>query len=99
VAQHQIKKPVKDVPRTDTGKMALQLKESETGRYLLQVDRQTKGSFATSEAARAAGLEIKGGFPVLQVSICDSVTKSYTRVNLFEKEFAASGEVKAEPRQ
>jgi hypothetical protein len=99
VAQHQIKKPMNDVPRKDAGRMAFQLEQPQTGRCLLQVDRQTKGSFATPEAARSAGLEIKRGFPVLQVSICDSVTKSHTLVNLFEKEFAASSEVKADPRQ
>ena len=88
-----------DVPRKDIGRMAFQLEQPQTGRYLLQVDRQTKGSYATSEAARSAGLKIKRGFPVLQVSICDSVTKSHTLVNPFEKEFAASGEVKTEPRR
>ena len=99
MAQHQIKKPMNNIPRKDAGRMAFQLEQPKTGRYLLQVDRQTKGSFATSEAARSAGLEIKRGFPVLQVSICDSVAKSHTLVNLFEKEFAVSGEVKAQPRQ
>jgi hypothetical protein len=82
VAQHQITKPVKDAPSKDTGRMAFQLEQSETGRYLLHVDKQTKGAFATSDAARSVGLKIKKGFPVLQVSIYDSVANSHTLVNL-----------------
>ncbi len=61
MAQRQIKMPVKDkrVPRGDSSDEAPpQRKQSEAGRYLLQVDRQTKGSFSTFEAARsAAGAE------------------------------------------
>src|SRR5262245_31618036 len=45
----------------------------EGGRYLLQVDRQTKGSYKTSEAAQSAALAIKTGYPVVKVSIYDSV--------------------------
>ena len=50
-----------------------QRKRPEAGRYLLQVDRQTKGSYLTAEAAEAAGLAIKTGHPIVQVSIYDSV--------------------------
>jgi hypothetical protein len=50
-----------------------QRKRPEAGRYLLQVDRQTKGSYATASAAEAAGLAIKTGHPIVQVSIYDSV--------------------------
>jgi hypothetical protein len=56
--------------------------EPDTGRYQLQIDKQTKRSFKTPEAARAAALEIKSRFPVLQVSICDSVSKSLTMVDV-----------------
>ena len=49
--------------------------------YLLQVDRQTKRSFKTPEAARLAAVEIKARFPALQVSIYDSVSKSRTVVD------------------
>jgi hypothetical protein len=45
----------------------------ETGRYLLQVDRQTKSSFTTAESAEAAGMVIKTGYPHVQVSIYDRV--------------------------
>ena len=47
-------------------------------RYLLQIDRQTKRSFKTPEAAQAAALEIKARFLALQVSIFDNVSKSHT---------------------
>jgi hypothetical protein len=44
----------------------------ETGAYRLQVDRQTKAFYQTQEAAEAAGLIIKKGHPVVQVSIYNS---------------------------
>lgn len=50
-----------------------QRRQPETGRYLLQVDRQTKRSFPTVEAAEEAGRVIKQSFPVLQVSVYDPV--------------------------
>ena len=49
-------------------------------RYLLQIDRQTKRSFKTPEAAQAIALEIKARFPILQVSIYDNVTNLRTVV-------------------
>ena len=85
MAQRQIKMPVKDkrVPRKESSEEAPpQRKQTEAGRYLLEVDRQTKGSFITFEAARSAAMQIKSGFPILQVSIYDSVSKSYTLVDL-----------------
>ena len=87
MAQRQIKMPVKDkgVPRKESSEEApSQRKQTEAGpgRYLLQVDRQTKGSFSTFEAARSAAVQIKTGFPILQVSIYDSVSKSRTQVDL-----------------
>ena len=42
-------------------------------RYWLQVDRQTKRSFATLAPAEEAGEVIKKAHPVVQVSIYDSV--------------------------
>jgi hypothetical protein len=50
-----------------------QRKQPETGRYRLQVDRQTKGSYATMEAAETAGMAIKQGHPILQVAVYDGV--------------------------
>ena len=56
--------------------------EPDTERYLLQIDRQTKRSFKTPEAAQAMSLEVKARFPILQVSIYDNVSKSRTVVNV-----------------
>ncbi len=50
-----------------------QSKRPEFGRYILQVDRQTKGSYQTIESAESAGLAIKKNYPILHVSIYDSV--------------------------
>ena len=44
----------------------------EAGAYRLQVDRQTKAFYLTQEAAEAAGLIIKKGHPIVQVSIYNS---------------------------
>jgi len=45
----------------------------DSGRFRLQVDRQTKESYATYEAAEAAGMAIKKAYPVVQVSVYDGV--------------------------
>jgi hypothetical protein len=42
-------------------------------RYRLQVDRQTKRSFAALDAAVEVGLVIKRAHPIVQVSVYDSV--------------------------
>jgi hypothetical protein len=49
---------------------------------LLQVDKQTKGSYKTAEAAQSAALEIKRAYPIVQVSIYDSVDNSARLVEL-----------------
>lgn len=41
-------------------------------RYLLQVDRQTKKSFAVPEDARKAGEAVKKAYPMVMVSIYDT---------------------------
>ncbi len=41
------------------------------GRYRLRVDRQTKATYATLEAAEAAGLAIKKNHPIVQVAVYD----------------------------
>ena len=43
------------------------------GRFSLQVDRQTKESYTTYEAAEAAGMAIKQAYPVLQVAVYDGI--------------------------
>jgi hypothetical protein len=50
-----------------------QRRKPDIGQFRLQVDRQTKASFATYEAAEAAGMVIKKGHPVVRVSIYDAV--------------------------
>jgi hypothetical protein len=55
--------------------------QPEPERYLLQIDRQSKRSFKTPEAAQTAALEIKSRFPGLQVTIYDTVLGSRTVVD------------------
>ena len=50
-----------------------QRRKPEPGQFRLQVDRQTKSSFPTFEAAEQAGLVIKTGHPVVRVSVYDAV--------------------------
>jgi hypothetical protein len=57
-----------------------QRKRPERGRFLLQVDRQTKGSYTTLEAAEAAALIIKKNYPIVKVAVYDSVDNSNTPV-------------------
>jgi hypothetical protein len=50
-----------------------QRRRPDLSRFRLQVDRQTKGSYTTIEAAQVAGLAIKTAFPVVQVGVYDTV--------------------------
>ena len=47
-------------------------KRPEIGQFRLQVDRQTKASYVTYEAAEQAGLAIKQGHPLVQVAVYDT---------------------------
>ena len=58
--------PEESVPEPIT-----QRKRVDGGRFRLQVDRQTKASYATYEAAQKAGLGIKKEHPILQVAVYD----------------------------
>ena len=79
--QRQFGMPGKKAVRTEqTDEARPKQEQPEMDRYLLQVDRQTKRSFKTAEAARSAALEIKTRFPALQVSIYDGSSKSRTAV-------------------
>jgi hypothetical protein len=80
MAPRQIKLPAKDESEKEVEEVFSQRKRPEKGRYLLQVDRQTKGSYKTSEAAQAAALQIKTAFPIVQVSVYDSVDNTNTLV-------------------
>jgi hypothetical protein len=60
--------PEESVPEPVT-----QRRQADSGRFRLQVDRQTKGSYATYEAAEAAGRGIKKHYPIVQVAVYDGV--------------------------
>ncbi len=80
--QRQLRMPTKNVTKKERVEEARsEQSQPETERYLLQIDRQTKRSFKTPEAARSAAMEIKARFPALQVSIYDDVSKSRTVVD------------------
>ena len=78
----QIRMPAKDDSEKEVEDVFSQRKRPERGRYLLQVDRQTKGSYTTSEAAQSAALVIKRGYPIVQVSVYDSVEYTETMVEV-----------------
>ena len=81
--QRHFRMPTKKAVKPEqTEEQRLQHQQPDTERYQLQIDRQTKRSFKTSEAAPSAALEIKSRFPALQVSIYDGVTKSRTMVDV-----------------
>jgi ABC-type Zn uptake system ZnuABC Zn-binding protein ZnuA len=82
VAPRQIRKLVKYKSDNATDEIFPQLKQTESGRYLIQVDKQTKASYETAEAAQSAALEIKKGHPIVRVSIFDSVEHSSRLVEL-----------------
>ena len=80
MASRQIKMPAKDDSEKEVDEVLSQRVRPERGRYLLQVDRQTKNSYTTSEAAQSAALAIKTGYPIVQVSVYDSVEHTHTMV-------------------
>jgi len=53
-----------------------QRRRPEAGPFRLQVDRQTKGSYLTLEAAEEVGLAIKKELPIVQVAVYDSVNST-----------------------
>jgi formylglycine-generating enzyme required for sulfatase activity len=75
-----IKMPEKDGSEHEAIDVHSQRKRPEAGRFLLQVDRQTKGSYQTQEEAHKAGLAIKQDHPVVQVSVYDRVESINTLV-------------------
>lgn len=60
-------------PEEPVEEVVTQRKRPDSGRFRLQVDRQTKESYATYEAAEAAGLAIKKAYPILHVAVYDGV--------------------------
>jgi hypothetical protein len=89
MASRQIKMPVKDESEKDVDDVFSQRKRPERGRYLLQVDRQTKGSYTTPEAAQSAALAIKTAYPIVQVSVYDSVDNTSTMVEVADAPVAS----------
>ena len=59
-----------------------QRKKPESGQFRLQVDRQTKASYATREAAEEAGLAIKKTYPILQVVVHDVTEGMHKTIEL-----------------
>jgi len=84
MASRPMKMPAKhDAEKsTEADDVFSQRKRPELGRYLLQVHRQTKGSYTTSNAAQSAALAIKTGHPVVQVSVYDAVENTNTIVEV-----------------
>ena len=76
MARRQMKMPEK--AEAEPEEHFSQRERPELGRYLLQVDRQTKGSYQTAESAESAGLAIKREFPILHVTVYDSVNSAST---------------------
>ena len=72
MAPRQMKMPEKKA-EAEPEEHFSQRERPELGRYLLQVDRQTKGSYQTAESAESAGLAIKKEYPILHVTVYDSV--------------------------
>lgn len=56
--------------------------KAELGQFRLQVDRQTKSSYATYAAAETAALVIKKAHPVVRVTVYDTVEGASTLIEL-----------------
>jgi hypothetical protein len=78
MAPRQMKMPEK--PELEPEETFSQRKRPETGRFFLQVDRQTKGSYPILETAHAAGLAIKNNYPLLHVTVYDTVEFTHTTI-------------------
>jgi len=75
-------------PEESVEEDAGQRKRPETGRFRLQVDRQTKASYSQYEDAEKAGLAIKKGFPIVQVSVYDA-TEAVSKIIELSSESSA----------
>ena len=77
----EIKLREKAKPATDKSEAeAHSQRRPPNHRYLLQVDRQTKASYPTMEAATTAGMVIKKRHPIVQVSVYDTVASTNTQL-------------------
>jgi len=57
--------------REGTSQVSPSQDKQAEGRFRLQVDRQTKATYATLEAAETAGLAIKKDHPIVYVGVYD----------------------------
>jgi hypothetical protein len=57
----------------DTPQVSPSQRKQAEGRFRLQVDRQTKATYDTFEAAEAAGMVIKKSHPIVYVGVYDHV--------------------------
>jgi hypothetical protein len=75
MALPQMKMPEKKTEKVETDPVEYfsQRKRPEVGRFLLQVDRQTKSSYQNLESAKSAALNIKKSYPLLHVAVYDTV--------------------------
>ena len=64
--------PPKRVSAQDTGSETISQHRPRDERYHLQVDRQTKASFSTMDAAEESGRAIKKQNPIVKVTIYDA---------------------------
>lgn len=59
-----------------------QKQKPDTGQFRLQVDRQTKRSYATYDEAVQDGTVIKNSYPLLRVAVYDRVASTETIIEL-----------------
>jgi hypothetical protein len=69
-------------PEMPSEEIFSQRRKPEIGQFRLQVDRQTKASFSTHEAAEEAGMEIKKAHPIVQVAVYDTVQNANRIIEL-----------------
>jgi hypothetical protein len=81
MAPRQIKMPAKNHAEQEVEEVFSQSKRPERGRYLLQVDRQTKNSYTTSEAAQSAAWLSRR---VIRSFRCPCMTALSTRIQSYK---------------
>lgn len=59
-----------------------QKQKPDTSQFRLQVDRQTKRSYTSYDAAVQDGTAIKKGFPLLRVAVYDRLASAETIIEL-----------------
>jgi hypothetical protein len=69
-------------PEMPSEEIFSQRKKPEIGQFRLQVDRQTKASFSTYEAAEKVGMGIKKAHPIVQVAVYDTVQNANRIIEL-----------------